>query len=217
MYPLHATAGVVAFAAAATLTGTVAEAPLTTFGVAALAGLIPDLDNGRRGSVLHTRRRFFLVAAFFSPTAWFTDHRERSHSAIGLGLFAALCLLYAFLISIIFEGVNFPFIYLLAAVAGYASHLVMDMFNKPGIPLLWPIPIPFYFPPWRRLRIAADNPLQHMLTLIGFMALGALLYPYAGDIVAATGSDETLPGIVKGIFSGLGDLLRWAIGSIGGE
>lgn len=210
-FPLHATAGVVAFTAAMAITGSVAEAPLTSFGVAALAGLIPDLDNPN-GSVLKSRRRFMVVEALFSPTALMTGHRQRSHSLLGIGLFALLCLFYALLASWLF-GASFPLVYLIAAVAGYASHLVMDMFNKPGVPLLWPIGLAFYFPPMRRLRMAADNPFQDFITVAFLMLLGYLILPHSGAIVETTAADR-LPGdVISGVFRLVSETLAM-IGSL---
>ena len=135
----HAIFGVAALAGFSLLTGE--EPPLYLYPAAAVAAWVPDVDNprSRLGNGL-SRRKNPLLNAATRPLSWalrilsFTlfravGHRTLTHSLLGVALFAALVLPLAPLL---------PGLYW-ALLAGYASHLVADALNKPGVPLLWPM------------------------------------------------------------------------------
>lgn len=200
-YTTHATGGVVAFAAATTALGVVDQVTLPALVVAGVSGLVADLDN-HHGTVLRHRTWGKVIAFFLGPLAWGTVHRGRTHSLVGIGLFAGILLLYATLMTLALPEMLFPIIYLLAAVTGYASHLVLDALNREPVPLLWPQPFALNIPPGyhlRHLRMPASSPLQHGLTAVGVMSLGVMLFPFAPDIATATLNDPALHGFLDGM------------------
>ena len=61
----------------------------------------------------------------------------------------------------------------------------------------------FAFPPGRalwRLRMFADNPLQHVISLVAIAAIGAWLGPHLGDIAVATINDPAIHGLGAGLY-----------------
>ena len=99
---------------------------LPAAGVAAVSSLVPDLDTP--GSTLG--RLAFPVSALLNAAL---GHRSVLHSAIGLGIYAALFQVFA------------PK-FLLAALIGYGSHLLLDALNPKGIFPLWPLPLKLSIP-----------------------------------------------------------------------
>lgn len=97
-------------------------------------------------------------------------HRFLTHSLIGLAIFGFLVhWLLAFLHPIM-PHVNSGFVWW-AFMIGMASHLVMDMLTKEGVPLLLPIPIKFGLPPIKALRVTTGKAAE---TLIIFPALAVI-------------------------------------------
>jgi inner membrane protein len=135
----HAVFGVAALAGASLLVG---EAPPPhAYPAAVVAAWVPDLDNprSRLGNGL-SRTKNPLLNTVTRPLSWamravsFTlfrtvGHRTLTHSLLGLALFA----LIVSPLSPFVPGLFF------ALVAGFASHLVADALNTPGVPLLWPL------------------------------------------------------------------------------
>ncbi len=136
----HAVFGVAALAGFSLLTGG-EPPPLYAYPAAAVAAWIPDVDNprSRLGNGLSRSKNPFLNAAT-RPLSWAlrtlsfalartVGHRTLTHSLLGVALFAALVSPLAPLLPGLYG----------ALLAGYASHLVADALNKPGVPLLWPL------------------------------------------------------------------------------
>ena len=134
----HAIFGVATLAGFSLLTGE--EPPLYAYPAAAVAAWIPDVDNprSRLGNGL-SRRKNPLLNAATRPLSWalrtlsFTlvrtvGHRTLTHSFLGVALFVVLVSPLAPLVPGLYG----------ALLAGYASHLVADALNTPGVPLLWP-------------------------------------------------------------------------------
>lgn len=100
------------------------ETALLLTGISTLGALLPDIDVGTS-----------KIAGFCRPAAYTIQflfgHRGICHSLL---LWAVLLLLW---------HRHHPNLALCnAAVAcGILSHLILDLFNPSGIPLLWPIPI----------------------------------------------------------------------------
>jgi inner membrane protein len=94
-------------------------------------------------------------------------HRFISHSLLGLALFGLLANLLLRFLHPIMPHVTIQLVWY-AFLIGVASHLVMDLLTKEGIPLLLPIPIKFGFPPLKALRITTG---KHAEMLIVFPAL----------------------------------------------
>ncbi len=135
----HAVFGVAALVGCSLLAG--GEPPFYAYPAAVVAAWLPDVDNPRStlGNGL-SRRKNPLLNAATRPLSWalraisFTlartiGHRTLTHSLLGVALFAVL---------VAPLGPLLPGLYA-ALLAGYASHLVADALNKPGVPLLWPL------------------------------------------------------------------------------
>ncbi len=139
----HAIFGVAALAGVSLLAGS--EPPVYAYPAAVVAAWLPDVDNprSRLGNGL-SRTKVPVLDAISRPISWalrivsFTlfrtvGHRTLTHSLLGAALFVVLVSPLAPLSPDLF----------LALVAGYASHLVADALNKRGVPLLWPVGMPF--------------------------------------------------------------------------
>lgn len=137
---------------------------MTAFAANFMGGLFPDIDqptsdfwdNFRLGPVL---------AKIICPA--FGGHRHISHSLFGLvtiGL-AAKFLLYL-LAPIVLLDMN---IIWWAFMIGVVSHLFMDLFTKEGLPLLWPVPWKFGFPPLKVLRVETGKFLESLLIFPGLL------------------------------------------------
>lgn len=138
----HSVFGAGALAGASLVLGV--EPEWYAYPVAVLAALAPDLDNPRSklGNGLSRMRNPLLnlitrPLSFFLKTVSFTlfntvGHRTLTHSLIGLGMVAALA-------GLLWQAMPGPgYGLFVALVAGYASHIVADSLNIPGVPLLWP-------------------------------------------------------------------------------
>lgn len=172
---------------AATLAGAgllvVMEPPLYAYPVAVVAAWVPDLDNprSRLGNGL-SRRKNRALDALTRPLSWglraasfalfrAVGHRTLTHSLLGLALFA----LPAWLILGSYPNL------LLAALAGYASHLVADALNTRGVPLLWPAGRPFRLLPGGGVRSGGVAEFAVALAVAGLGGYAAsLLYPALG-------------------------------------
>ena len=76
-----------------------------------------------------------ILTAFFGRDTYFRWHRSFTHSAILLPVWAALL---AWVFWMIWDRKNFRLLWW-AAVAGLASHLLMDWLTNYGTELLWPL------------------------------------------------------------------------------
>lgn len=117
------------------------EPPVWAYPAAAVASWLPDVDNPRStlGNGL-SRSKNALWDAITRPPSWAlrttsfflvrtVGHRTLTHSLLGFMLF--------FLPVWLLLG-SFPGLFI-ALVTGYASHIVADALNTPGVPLLWPL------------------------------------------------------------------------------
>jgi membrane-bound metal-dependent hydrolase YbcI (DUF457 family) len=102
---------------------------------------------------------------------------------------------------------------LVAALAGYASHLLLDMLNIPGILLFWPIPVRVYLPPWRAMgfvpgRFNAGSRWEYWIVWLPLaLFMGWFLVEHFPDTVAATLGDPTLRSLAAGMIGLLRELV----------
>ncbi|HVT01247.1 MAG TPA: metal-dependent hydrolase [Patescibacteria group bacterium] len=143
-------------AAFTALMGTIAYTPIphitlatgiVAFGANMVGGLAPDIDQPTAHFYRNERGGFF-AAKLITPLLG--GHRYISHSLIGLFIFGFVANEVLKLTSSVLI-VNQTVVWW-AFMIGFISHLVMDLFTEEGIPLLFPIPIRFGFPPLRALR-----------------------------------------------------------------
>jgi inner membrane protein len=110
-------------------------------------------------------------------------HRFITHSFVGVVLLAFLSKLLLTFLSPLMHGIDTHMVWL-AFLIGVASHLVMDMFTKEGVPLLLPISIKFGLPPIRALRVTTGKAVELYLIFPGlaFVAI-ALVSTYYHSFV----------------------------------
>lgn len=204
----HILGGAVALAAVALATGETDHFPVWAYGAAGIAALIPDADN-HDGSMLN-RTTLLPFKILTVPLWWGAPHRGRTHSIVGAVAFAGLMWLWLMGLNMALAaggsltGVAAD-IMLPALVAGYVSHLVLDLVNIPGMQLLWPIPARIYFPPWRahglmvfgRFATGTRHEATAWLALSAFA--GWFLISQAGGIVEASAGDESIGQFFRGL------------------
>lgn len=127
-YKTHITGGIIAGSIVAIKINPEPKYLPIILGAAALGSLIPDIDH--RNSYLGRR---FKVTSYITSKAF--GHRGAVHAPIlmglvnfGLYLMAKLFIGDIFLLKEIF----------ISLYGGILSHLFLDMFNKTGIPVLYP-------------------------------------------------------------------------------
>ncbi|MFC1626808.1 metal-dependent hydrolase [Patescibacteria group bacterium] len=118
------------------------------FGITFIGGLAPDLDQ----PTAELWRRIpggSFVSRMIAPILG--SHRMISHSVLGIFLAGFLLsqLLHS-LSSIILIDMN---IIWQTFMIGFISHILIDMLNKEGVPLLFPFPWEFNLIPIKKLRI----------------------------------------------------------------
>jgi inner membrane protein len=93
----------------------------------------------------------------------FLGHRTLSHSLIGVFIFYKI---FEWILPRIFNS-SFvdPQLVLASIMIGTISHLVGDALTKDGIPLFFPFPIKFGFPPIRALRITTDSWMEKYVVM----------------------------------------------------
>lgn len=155
---------------------------LISLGTAFVSGLVPDLDEST--STLW-RRLPAGSGRFFSSilTPVFGSHRFISHSLVGLWLYGQLLkLLLQFTQS--FLKVNVTIVWW-AGILGFLSHLIADTLTREGVPLAWPIPWKFGFPPLSFLRMKTGGFLEKSIVFPGLVLLNSywiyLKYPIFVD------------------------------------
>lgn len=162
------------------LTATVAYFPLTemtlatgivAFSANMLGGLAPDIDQ-TTSSVWGKFRFGRLLSGVVSPL--FGKHRFVSHSILGVVVFGIGT---RFLLNIIGEVVLVDMqIVWFAFMLGFISHLLTDMLTRDGIPLLFPIPIRFGFPPIKKLRIKTKGFVEKSIIFPGLILLNMAIF-----------------------------------------
>jgi len=96
-------------------------------------------------------------------------HRFLTHSLIGFVLSGWLFHWLLHLLNLLIPMMDAHIVWW-AFMVGVASHLLMDLFTKEGIPLLLPIPVKFGVPPVKSLRITTGKLGEKLvfISLLGF-------------------------------------------------
>ena len=130
-----------------------------TVGAAVLGALAPDIDHPQ--SFLGAR--LYPVAMTINQAV---GHRQVTHSGVMLGVLivAAVYLTGA-------KGVSMPSAWALAGIVGYAAHMLTDAMTRSGIPLFWPLRMPFLLPPGIRTGTGGET-----LTVIALFASAAAVH-----------------------------------------
>ena len=202
----HAFTGIATSLALAAATGSLDTTPIAAHALAGAAALLPDLDQHSSLALrLRVTRPLWYVLRHLR-------HRQLTHSLAAVAVFA---LLWGALLDAVAGATGVgasPGMWLLP-VAGYASHIAADMFNKRGCglfapvvgrdhPLEWiAIPVPERF----RISTIADAPKGLPVTLGRLQArinteklffrypvyglIGYVAWHHAEAIIAAARSD----------------------------
>ncbi len=102
-------------------------------------------------------------------------HRFLTHSILGVAIIGYLAYLLLSFLHPIMHSVNIDIVWW-SFMIGILSHLVIDSFNKEGVPWLLPIPIKFGFPPVKAWRIATDTWAENWFVFPGLLIFDAVLY-----------------------------------------
>lgn len=136
-----------------------------------VGGLAPDIDQStaelwgriRGGSVFGK-----LLAPLFG------GHRFISHSLAGIVIFGFGAKFILQMMSSVLI-VNMDAVWW-AFMIGFVSHLIMDTVTRDGVPLLFPIPIRFGFPPLRFLRMKTGGLLEKSFVFPGLILANIWIY-----------------------------------------
>jgi membrane-bound metal-dependent hydrolase YbcI (DUF457 family) len=127
--------------------------------------LLPDIDNAR--STLG--KKFGIVS---KEIQHFAGHRTFFHSILGLAFFALLGIglerLVAYLLStrglvLSADLVSTEHLVLIGVLFGSVMHILADALTEGGVPLLWPNPKRFGFPPDRHMRFRTGTWPEHVI------------------------------------------------------
>ncbi|NTW61355.1 metal-dependent hydrolase [Candidatus Saccharibacteria bacterium] len=151
------------------------EITLSTAIVAIVANLIggvaPDIDQPTAPFW-----RNLPVGGYFGRiiAKMLGGHRFLTHSLLGAAILSYLVYLLLGFLRPIMGSVNIDIVWW-AFVIGLMSHLVLDTFNKEGVPWLLPIPIKFGFPPLKAFRISTDSWVESWLVFPAIILIDILV------------------------------------------
>ncbi|HVZ67243.1 MAG TPA: metal-dependent hydrolase [Patescibacteria group bacterium] len=167
-------------AAFTALVGVVAYSPIphitlataiVSFGANMLGGLAPDIDQPT-AHLYRNERGGAIAAKLITPLLG--GHRYISHSFIGLAIFGFVAHEVLKLTSSVLI-VNQSVVWW-AFIIGYISHLFMDLFTEEGLPLLFPIPIRFGFPPLRVFRMKTGGVVEKSFVFPMLLLINVYLF-----------------------------------------
>lgn len=152
---------------------------LVAFTANMVGGLAPDIDQPT-ADLYRRVRGGSLLAKVVHPLLG--GHRFISHSIIGVFLFGfALQILLDMLGKVLLVDMDVVW---WAFMIGFISHLIMDLFTRDGLPLLFPIPIRFGIPPLRFLRIKTGGLVEKSFVFPMLLLINAyLVYLHYGKIL----------------------------------
>ena len=126
--------------------------------VIALMLLAYDVGSGGvvlSAAVAHLGPELVLGAAGFVATSVFgalTPHRTFAHSLVALGLWTTS-------LELLWPALALPF------AVGVASHRVLDLTNKQGVQLFWPLKVEVSLGLWK-----SDGYVDNLLAIVGLVA-----------------------------------------------
>lgn len=102
-------------------------------------------------------------------------HRFLTHSVLGLVIIGYLLRLLLAFFHPIMGSVDINVVWW-AFMIGILSHLVIDTFNKEGVPWLLPIPIKFGIPPLKSWRVTTDSRVENWIIFPGLIIFNLVFY-----------------------------------------
>lgn len=146
--------------------------------IAGFFALLPDIEGGETKIKHLGTKNIKPLAVFGTIATGLFKHRGFFHS-----VFMVLLLLLMGTVLYFYDYI--PFIYVLAALVGYLSHIALDALTPAGILLYWPFKKKFRLMP-RKIAPKTGGMIDELLFIIGLM--GVLFYYltfwqyWAGDI-----------------------------------
>lgn len=143
---------------------------VAAFGMVFIGALTPDIDQPT-ADLWRRLPAGNVIGRIISPILG--SHRMISHSLLGIILFGyGSFLLFQKLSSIILIDMEIVWF---TCMIGFLSHIIVDLFNRDGIPLLFPFPWKFGIPPLRAFRIKAGGMAEKTLVYPSLMIFNAYL------------------------------------------
>lgn len=143
---------------------------VTAFGANFIGGLFPDIDQPT-SDLWDNFRGGEIIGKYFCK--FLGGHRHLSHSIVGVVLIGLIVKFFLTAINPIFL-VDMNVVWW-SFMIGVVSHLIMDVFTKDGMPLLWPIQWKIGFPPFKFLRIRTGKFVESSLVFPSLLIITAYL------------------------------------------
>jgi len=137
-----------------------------------IGGITPDIDQPIAPFWRNIPVGNFFGKIFSKVTG---GHRFLTHSILGVLVIGYLFHLLLVFLSPIVGLIDINIVWW-AFMIGIISHLIMDTFNKEGMPLLLPIPIKIGIPPIKSLRITTDSWAENWVIFPGLLLFNCCLY-----------------------------------------
>lgn len=137
-----------------------------------IGGILPDIDQPT-APFWRNLPIGNLFGKLFSRMSG--GHRFITHSIIGVVILGYLFYILLTFLHPLFSSVDINIVWW-AFIIGIISHLLIDMFNKEGVPLLLPIPFKFGIPPLKSLRITTDSWVENYLFFSGLLIFNVCFY-----------------------------------------
>lgn len=137
-----------------------------------IGGLTPDIDQAT-ADLWNRLPAGSIIGRMITPILG--SHRMISHSFLGIGIagFLSRWGLNA-LGGILLVDMNIVWV---GFMVGFISHIIIDLLTKEGVPLLFPLPLKFGFPPFRFLRLKTGGMMEKSIIFPSLMLLnGYLIY-----------------------------------------
>lgn len=144
---------------------------LVALGANFIGGLAPDLDQPT-ADLWRRLPAGNIFGRILSPL--FGGHRMIAHSIVGAFLIGlGIRWLLTLMNTVLLVDMNIVW---WAFMIGLVSHIFMDMLTKEGVPLLFPLPWKFGFPPIKSMRVKAGGMIEKSIVFPGLMVITGAIY-----------------------------------------
>jgi inner membrane protein len=139
---------------------------ITALGANMLGGLAPDIDDAT-ADFWDKIRGGHVLARLVKP--FVGKHRKLSHSFLGMIIFAILLeIILSWMGTFLLVDMDIVW---WSVMIGFVSHLITDGMTTQGVPLLFPIPIHFGFPPFSFMRMRTNGFVEKWIVFPGLILL----------------------------------------------
>lgn len=137
-----------------------------------LGSMVPDIDQPT-APFWRSLPAGNIFGKMFSRLAG--GHRFITHSFVGVLLIGYGARLLLTFMSPLLGSIDQNAVWW-AFMIGIASHLIMDLFTKEGVPLLLPLPFKFGLPPNKKIRIVTGGKLEMWIVFPALILVNIALY-----------------------------------------